>query len=591
LTIVVNPSTNSLAIAAPALNPTPVGSPIVPVRFTASGGVPPYLFIVWSGSLPPGITLDPVSGTLSGTPTVTGVFVFAIAVKDKAGNKTVAPSSVLSVTTALTIGVPVLPPAVVGTPYRAGPFTASGGTPPYTWSTSGSLPPGLSINPDTGIISGTPTTAGSSTFTVTLHEGSGVSVTTSTLTITVGRSLLIVPPNLPAGTVGVPYPSSTFTASGGTPPYTFGLASGSLPPGLVLDPKTGILSGTPTAAGTSSFIAQVTDNAGLVAKTISLSMTVTFAPPQLVTSTLPPATAGTAYHQQLQASGGTPPYTWSLASGSLPTGITLDTAGNLTGTTLQTGTFQFTVQVKDTEGLTNTATLSLQVNLPPLPAVTFGGIPATSEPAQQPPFTLTLASVYPLALSGVVTLSFQSSAAVPADDPAIQFVTGGRTAPFTIPAGRTSAVFSVPQMAFSTGTVAGTITLTATFRASGTEITPSPAPSQATMIAAAPPKITSVTIQSTGGATEIVVSGFATSRQVSGAAFNLSISGGSSGSSTVSVDVTNVFAQWYQSAASAAFGSAFVYRQPFTISGPGSITSASVTLTNAQGTSQAVSSQ
>jgi hypothetical protein len=590
-TISVSASPSSLSITVPVLVPAPVGSPIAPIQFKASGGTPPYTFSVWTGSLPPGLTLDPQAGTLSGTPTTLGSYSFSIAVKDNAGALATTPVSILTVTTALTISVPPLPPAIVNTFYRTAPFTATGGAAPYTWSTSGTLPPGLTMNPNSGVISGTPTALGSSSFSVTLRDGGGISVTTSMLVLAVNPPLSITPPPLPQAFVNAPYPPVQFSAKGGAPPYTFAVSTGSLPPGIVLNATTGVLSGTPTTAGPSTFTIQVTDSGGTTVQTQSLTIRVTEGhPPQITTSTLPKATLGSAYNQQLTASGAGP-FTWSLVGGSLPPGISLNADGTLSGTATQTGTFPFTVQVKDSVGLTNTAPLSLESALPPLPAVTFGGLTSPVDPAQQPPFTLSLASPFPVALSGVVTLTFQSSAVAPADDPAIQFVTGGRTAAFTIAAGQTSAVFSVPQMAFSTGTVAGTITLTGTFRAGDTDVTPSPAPSRAVVVNPAAPKITSVTIQSSGTGTAVVVSGFATSRQVTGATFTLSISGGSMTSSTVTVDVTNVFAQWYQDPASAAFGSTFVYHQPFTISGPGSITSASVTLSNAQGTSQPVSSQ
>ena len=146
-------------------------------------------------------------------------------------------------------------------------------------------------------------------------------------------------------------------------------------------------------------------------------------------------------------------------------------------------------------------------------------------------------------------------------------------------------------MAFSTGTVAGTITLTATYSSGGVNVTPSPAPTQDVVIQPAAPKINSVSLRSSGGSITVVVTGFATPRQVTGATFNFTLTGGTLQNSTATVDLTSVFTQWYQNTASAAFGSGFSYTQPFTISGAGTITGVTVTLTNAQGSSQSVSSQ
>src|SRR5204862_8286380 len=125
------------------------------------------------------------------------------------------------------------------------------------------------------------------------------------------------------------------TASGGTTPYTWSLASGTLPTGLTLS-SSGAISGTPTGTGTSNFTVKVTD-ANSNTATLGLSISVNAA--LTVTSTsLPAGAQNAAYSASVTALGGTTPYTWSLASGALPPGLTLSSSGAISGTPTGTGT-------------------------------------------------------------------------------------------------------------------------------------------------------------------------------------------------------------------------------------------------------------
>ena len=146
------------------------------------------------------------------------------------------------------------------TPYSA-TVSTTGGTGPYTWSTTaGSLPPGLTLDPSTGTISGTPTTAGTFTFTVQVTDSESPAETaTQALSITIAPSgrLKITTPSLPSGTVGVHY-SATLTASGGKAPYLFWYMD-NLPRGLHMDATTGVLSGRPSKAGTYNVHLRVRD--------------------------------------------------------------------------------------------------------------------------------------------------------------------------------------------------------------------------------------------------------------------------------------------------------------------------------------------
>ncbi len=170
----------------------------------------------------------------------------------------------VSVCPIITVNPATLPNGSVGTPYNQ-TVSASGGTAPYTFSvSSGVLPTGLLLNSATGAIAGTPTTAGTFTFTITATDANGCSgsrLYTVTIVSPGCPAVLLSPTTLPPGTVLVPY-VQTITASGGTAPYTFTVAGGALPAGLFLNPATGLISGTPQVSGIFNVTIRATDAAG-----------------------------------------------------------------------------------------------------------------------------------------------------------------------------------------------------------------------------------------------------------------------------------------------------------------------------------------
>ena len=166
-------------------------------------------------------------------------------------------------------------------------------------------------------------------------------------TITKGAAVAptITTTALPDATVGTPY-SASFVASGGTLPYSWSVSAGQLPAGLLLDPSTGAIAGTPTdPTSTSNFTVQVT---GGDSQMSSKALGIRVADPVSVTTpALPGGRVGMAYSQSLAAGGGLAPYAWSLVNGTLPPGATLSTGGVLRGTPTVTGTSSFTVRATD----------------------------------------------------------------------------------------------------------------------------------------------------------------------------------------------------------------------------------------------------
>jgi hypothetical protein len=180
------------------------------------------------------------------------------------------------------------------------------------------------------------------------------------LTINPAPLAIATASSLPSGVSGAPY-SQTLAAAGGVPPYTWTLASGSSLPSLLTLSTGGVISGTPTTPGGSSFTITVSDSAS---HTTSQSFTLiintgplTIASP----ATLPSAVVGVAYSQTLTATGGVPPYTWQVLSGTWSAGLSVSSAGAITGTPAAAGSYAFTAKVTDSASETATQTFTLTV--------------------------------------------------------------------------------------------------------------------------------------------------------------------------------------------------------------------------------------
>ncbi|HTM47550.1 MAG TPA: choice-of-anchor D domain-containing protein [Bryobacteraceae bacterium] len=230
----------------------------------------------------------------------------------------------------------------------------------------------------------------------------------------------------------------------------------------------------------------------------------------------------------------------------------------------------------------------------------FTGVSGAQAPLQQVATGLTLASPYPLNLTGVLTLTFTSD--VFSNDPAVQFASGGRTVNFSIPAGTTQAVFpnNSTTMSLQTGTVAGTITLTPSFVTDGgINLTPATPPSQNLTIPQSAPRLLSVQVSAhTASSLTLLITGYATSRSITQIDVQFTpVSGETVSTTKLTLPVDASFTAWYQSAASQAFGSQFTVTLPFNFSGDvtnvtnvsDTIQSVSVTLTNRQGVSSSQS--
>ena len=332
------------------------GIAYTPVALGVNGGQSPYAWAITAGALPGGIALAPGTGVISGTPTANGTFSFTVRVTDSLLQTGTANLSIV-VRPPVSISTTTLPGGTTGVGYSAN-VVGSGGSLPYSFTViTGSLPTSLTMAAN-GAITGTPSASGIFSFTVRVTDGIGQTATAN-LSIVIGVGLSITTSTLPRGQVNLAYPATSLLAVGGVPALTWTISSGALPTGLTLSPA-GAITGTPTASGTFTFKARVADSQG---QNASADLTIDVQPPvNISTTALPAGQVGTAYSANILAVGGTVPYTFSLASGALPGGLTLSAAGAITGTPTASGTFNFVARVTDNVNQTATANLSIVVS-------------------------------------------------------------------------------------------------------------------------------------------------------------------------------------------------------------------------------------
>ncbi len=391
-----------------------------PYNFTlqATGGAPPYNWSIPPGDLPlpNGLTLSP-SGVINGTPDELSAIhsLFTFQLKDSAGKSTTKNLELQCVASLKLTSVQPLSDGNVGIPYSFD-VPASGGVQPYTFglaSGSAPLPPGLAWSNQNGVdvVRGTLAKPGTFSFVLQVADsGTPQLHATQSYTLHILKNVVIPISSLPAGVQNVPY-SESAKAVGGTPPYHWDIVGEvtTLPDELTLDPSTGIVSGTPRSAGSSTFQVQVTDSANPPSsKSQSIQLTIN-GPLMMQALSLPDAARGSSYRASISVVGGRPPYLAGLATGALPAGLFISSLNGsivVSGTPVIDGVFRSTIRVSDSYEAPNIVTHNAQIRISEPLTISQTDVPNSIVDGQRisaafsaaggiPPYTWTMNNIPP----------------------------------------------------------------------------------------------------------------------------------------------------------------------------------------------------
>ena len=479
----------TLTILCPTITVSPAAVPggvagvvYAGATFSQTGGVGTITWSIAAGVLPGGVGLDPGTGLLSGTPLQTGSFPITVRGTDANG---CTGDRVLT----LTVLCPTIVPApgsplggIEGSAFGPITFTQAGGVGAVVWTSTGTLPSGLTFS-GAGVLSGTPDPGSAGSYTVTF-TATDQNLCTGSIQITfrICPVVTVGPTPIAAFLQGLPY-AETLAGAGGVAPYTFAVSAGTLPPNVVLVGGTGALSGTPTTLQAYDFTITATDANGC---TGSRQYTGRVCPVITVTTNLPNGVVGTSYSQALAAAGSPDlPYAYSLTGGTLPDGVNL-VAGVLTGTPTTAGSFSFTLTATDVNGCTGSRTYTVEVcvapSITPTPAAVCALSTANtaSGPAGATSYSWSIANgtitsatnaqtvTYTAGVSGNVTLSLtvtsagSCSSSTSIDVPINPVPVATITAPSAVCASTTGHAASVPSAGagatYAWGITNGTIT-------------------------------------------------------------------------------------------------------------------------------------
>jgi hypothetical protein len=324
---------------------------------TAGGGTTPYTYSLVGA--PAGLSINASTGVVSGTPTASGTYTFSAKVADSGTQTATSPETGFVVAGALSLSCNAATQSVQGATY-SGSCNTTGGLSPISLSQSGTLPTGVSFNASTGAFSGNTSAVGTFTFTIKATDADS-QTSSKSITVTVYPVLTITTTTLANGIAGISY-SAACTATGGNGSYSYSVSAGALPAGLSLNASTCAITGPPSASGTFNFSITASDTE-TTPQTYTQPLSITVSPALAITSTtVPNGSTSLAYTYLLAAQNGTPSYSWSY-TGNLPSGLTLSSAGLISGTPNTTGSYTFVAKVTDSGSPQQSATKSFTINI------------------------------------------------------------------------------------------------------------------------------------------------------------------------------------------------------------------------------------